>query len=120
MVEARDVIERPLDPGRDLVDPRRTRLGVGGHVVSAGFEARLEELHEQTGDVGVAAQRLLEIVDREGAVALLHVLGVGPKDCGLPPGEAGSQDQGVEAVDLVVAVPDRADRVLEGLAPAVR
>ncbi len=87
--------------------------------VAAGVEAGLEELHEQARDVGVAAQRLLDVVDGERAVALLHVLGVGPQHGGLPPGQAGSEDQGVEAVDLVVAVPHRADGVLERLARVV-
>ena len=119
VVEAGDVVERALDAGRDLLQPRLPGLGVGGQAVAAGVEAGLEQLDEEPGDVGVPAQRLLDVVDRERAVALLHVLGVGAEHGGLPPGQAGAEHQRVEPVDLVVPVPDRPDRVLEGLAHLV-
>ncbi len=119
VVEAGDVVERPLDPGDDLVDPRGPGLGVGGDAVASGVEARLEELHEHAGDVGVAAQRLLDVVDGERAVALLHVLGVRAQHRGLAPGQPGTEHQGVEAVDLVEALPHGADGVLERLAHVV-
>ena len=82
-------------------------------VAAAGVEARLEELDQQPGDVDVAAQRLLDVVEGEGRVALLEVLRVGAQHGGLPPGQPGGEDQLVEAVDLVVAVPHRAQRLGE-------
>ena len=119
VVEAGHVVQRPPDPPLDLVDPRDAGLGLGVQPVLAGVEARLEQLPQLPRDVGVAAQRGLDVVDREGRVALLHVLRVRAEDGRLPPGQAGGQHEGVEAVDLVVALPDRADGVLEQAAHPV-
>ncbi len=116
MVQARHVVEGPLDPGLELVDPRGPGLGVGRHAVAARVEPGLEQLHQQPGDVDVVAQRVLDVVEGEGRVALLHVLRVGAEHGRLAPGDARPEDQRVEAVDLVVAVPHRAQRVLEQLA----
>ena len=116
VVEAGHVVERVVDPPLDLLDPQDPGLPVGAQAVLARVEAGLEEVDQHPGDVDVAAQRLLDVVEGEGRVALAHVLGVRPQHGGLPPGQAGREHQGVEAVDLVVAVPDRTQGVLEELA----
>ena len=115
VVEADDVVEGLGEPLLDRLHLGHPRLGVvlQRAVVATGVEARLEELHQQPGDVDVAAQRLLDVVEGEGRVALLEVLGVRPQHRGLPPGQPGGEDELVEAVDLVVAVPDRAERLGE-------
>ncbi len=120
VVEAGHVVEGPLDAFLDLLDPRGARLGVGVEAALARVEASLEQLPQQPGDVGVAPQRGLDVVDRERRVALLHVLRVGAEHGRLPPGQSSGQHQGVEAVDLVVALPHRPDRVLEQAALLVR
>ena len=110
VVEADDVVERLREPLLDRLHLGHARLGVGGEhpVAPTRVEARLEELDEQPGDVDVAAQRLLDVVEGEGRVALLEVLRVGPQHRGLAPGQPGREDELVEPVDLVVAVPHRA------------
>ena len=113
MVEAGHVVERALDAVLDLVTRAVRASARAVEAVLAGVEPRLEELPQEPGDVDVAAQRRLDVVDRERRVALLHVLRVGAQHRGLPPGQPGGEHQRVEAVDLVVAVPDRADGVLE-------
>ena len=92
------------------------RLVAGVQAALARVEPGLEELHQQPGDVDVVAQRVLDVVERERRVALAHVLRVGAQHRRLPPGQAGAEHQRVEPVDLVVAVPDRAQGVLEQLA----
>ena len=119
MVEAGHVVQRPLDPLLDLLDPGDAGLGLGVEAVLPRVEPRLEQLPQQPRDVGVAAQRRLDVVDGEGRVALLHVLRVRAQHGRLPPGQPGGEDEGVEPVDLVVAVPDRADGVLEQAAHLV-
>ena len=115
VVEADDVVEGLGEPLLDRLHLGHPRLGVvlQRAVVATGVEARLEELDQQPGDVDVAAQRLLDVVEREGRVALLEVLGVRAQHGGLAPGQPGGEDQLVEAVDLVVAVPHRAQRLGE-------
>ena len=119
VVEADHVVEGRGELLLDDLDPRGTRLGVAGQVALARVEAGLEEVDEQPGDVDVAAERALDVVEREGRVALLHVLRVGAQHGRLAPRQPGAEHQRVEAVGLVVAVPDRAQRVGEELAGGV-
>ena len=117
MVEARHVVEGAVDPALDLGGLRPPGLTVGGQVaVAARVEAGLEQRHQTAGDVDVLLQRVLDVVLRERGPALPHVLRVGPQHGRLPPGQPDREDQRVEAVDLVVALPDRGDGVLEQLA----
>ena len=88
MVEAGHVVERLGDPLLDLLRPRGPRLRVAGQCVAAGVEPGLEQLHQQPGDVDVAGERALDVVLREGAVALPHVLRVRAQHRRLPPGQA--------------------------------
>ena len=76
-------------------------------------EARLEQPHQQPGDVHVGGQALLDVVLAERRAGLAQVLGVGAQHHRLPPGQPGPQDQRVEAVALGVARPDRGEGVLE-------
>ena len=112
VVEAGDVVERPARSA-----PRPPRRGPGRR---AGSNRISKSSDQQPGDVDVVAQRALDVVERERRVPLPHVLRVGAQHGRLPPGQPGAEHQRVEAVDLVVAVPDRADRVLEQLARVVR
>jgi len=68
VVEADHVVEGLGEPLLDRLHLGDPRLGVvlQRPVVTSGVEARLEELHEQPGDVDVAAQRLLDVVEGEG------------------------------------------------------
>ncbi len=116
MVEAGHVVEGAGQPALDLVDLRHPRLGVRRQVVAPGSEPRLEQLHQQPGDVDVDPERVLDVVLRERRAALAHVLRVGAQHGRLPPGQPGAEHQRVEPVDLVVAVPHRVQRVLEELA----
>ncbi len=116
MVEAGDLVEGVREPPLDLVDLGDPGLVAGVQPVLARVEPGLEELHQQPGDVDVVAQRVLDVVEGERRVPLLHVLRVGAEHGGLPPGQAGAEHQRVEAVDLVVAVPHGAQGVLEQLA----
>ena len=101
----------------------RASLSAGMRTVAAllatRVEARLEQLHQVAGDVDVVAQRVLDVVLRERRAALAHVLGVGAQQRRLAPGQPGREDERVEAVALVVAVPHRRDGVLEQLARVV-
>ena len=117
MVEARDVVEGAVDAVLELAGPGAAGLAVGREVaVAAGVEAGLEQRDEGAGDVDVLLERVLDVVLREGRAALPHVLRVGPQHGRLPPGQPDGEHQRVEAVDLVVALPDRGDGVLEELA----
>ena len=70
-------------------------------------------------ELGVGDQRGLDVVLREGRPGLAQVLRDGAQDDDLAPGEPGPEDERVEAVGLGLAVPHRADRVLEQLAQPV-
>ncbi len=116
LVEAGHAVERLGEPALDLVDLGDPCLVARVQAALARVEPGLEQLHQQPGDVHVVAQRVLDVVERERGVPLAHVLGVGAQHGRLPPGQAGAEHERVEPVDLVVAVPDGAERVLEQLA----
>lgn len=87
--------------------------------LAAGRHAGLEERDEQSGGVDVVAERGLHVVLAEGRTRLPQVLRVGAQHHGLPPVESGAEDQGVEAVVLRLALPDRGERLLEAGAGVV-
>ncbi len=90
MIQARDVVEGPLDAALEVLAPGRPVLAVGSDVpVATRIEAGLEEADQAAGDVDVVEQRVLDVVGREGGPALAHVFGVGAQQARLPPGEAG-------------------------------
>ena len=113
VVEADHVVEGVGELLLDRLDPGHPRLRVGGEVVAARVEARLEEIDEVAGQLDVLEQGALDVVEGEGRVALAHVLGIGAQDRRLAPAEPGGEDEPVEAVALVVAVPHRAQRLRE-------
>ena len=84
-----------------------------------GVEPRLEQLDERRGERHVGDERTDDVLLAEGRAGLAQVLGHGAQDHDLAPGEAGAEDQRVEAVALGAPVPDRVERVLEQLAHAV-
>ena len=71
---------------------------------------RLEEGDQQPGGVDVVAEGVLHVVLAEGRARLAQVLGVRAQHHRLPPGQPGAQHQGVEAVVLGLAGPDRRRR----------
>ena len=89
VVEAGHVVERAGQPPLDLLDLGDARLVAGRQAVLARVEPRLEQLHQQPGDVDVVAQRVLDVVQRERRVPLPHVLRVRAQHRRLPPGQAG-------------------------------
>ncbi len=116
VVEAGDVVEGPVDAVLDLLGLGPPALAVGGDVpVAARVEAGLEQRDQRPGDVDVVLEGVLDVVLGERGAALAHVLRVGAQHRRLPPGHPDGEDEGVEAVDLVVALPHRVDRVLEQL-----
>ncbi len=114
MVEAGHVVQRPEDPLLEVGALGRAGLAVRGDVlVATGEEPRLEQLDQHPGDVHVDAKRVLDVVLGERRAALAHVACVGAEQQRLPPGQSDREHEGVEAVALVAAVPDRKDGVLE-------
>ena len=92
VVEADHVVQGPGHPLLHLGDARGALLVVG-QCPAGRVEARLEELDQQPGDVDVAGQRALDVVERERGVALAHVLRVGAQHGGLAPRQPGAQHQ---------------------------
>jgi len=86
---------------------------------SPRVETGLEEGDQQPGDVDVALERVLDVVVRERRAPLSHVLRDRPQQRRLAPGQADGKDEAVEAVRLVLPLPDRGDGVLEELPTAL-
>ena len=117
----------PQDPvgvqAGHLVELAADLLGDGlAALVDAALPGRvepgLEQPDQQPGDGRVGAQHPLHVVLAEAHPALAQILGVGAQQVNLAPGQAGHQHQGVEPVVLVLAVPQRGQRVLEDLPEA--
>ena len=120
MVEAGDLVEGAHDAFLEVGALGPPGLAVRREVaLAAGVEPGLEQLHQVAGDVDVVAERPFDVVLGERRATLAHVLRVGAQHGRLPPGEAGSQDECVEAVALVLVVPRSGHRVLEQLAHVV-
>ena len=102
LVEARDPVELFLD----LLD-EPTDLDVRAFAPRR-FEAEVEQLYEQAGDIRVPRERLLHVGLAERAAALAQVLRDRTQDRYLSPRQLGAQDESVESV------------VLEGLPPRSR
>ncbi len=108
------VLVETLDRVEGSGDLLAQAVGDVGRVLDVlGVEARLEQPHQQPGDLAVGAQALLDVGLAERRPTLAQVLRVGPQHHRLPPGEAGAQHQRVEAVALGRARPHRGERVLE-------
>ena len=110
LVQVADRFQQGLDLGDDLLDPLVPAVLEAGRV-----EARQEEVHEAAGDLRIVLQGLFHVGLAEGDLRLAQVLAVGPQDLDLAGGQAGPQDQLVEAVVLHLAAPDPAEDVVEGL-----
>ena len=98
----------------------RLDLRVGDLQVRAaavGVEARLEQLDQRGGDVGMLDQRLLDVALAERRPGLAQVLRVRAQDVGLPPGQVGAHDQRVEPVLFDLAAPQQLERVDDVVGP---
>ncbi len=91
VVEALHVAHRGVDA---LGDRRRFRLAV----LRRGIVPRMEQRDQQAREIGIARQRLLDIVLAEGEAGLAQEFRDGAQDRHVAPGKARGQHQPVEPV----------------------
>ena len=107
----------------DLQLARETLAAAGdlGLALMAGarVEARLEQLHQQPRQQRIAREGLFDVGLRERHADLQQVLAVAAQHRHLAPGQAGRDDQPVEAVVLGIAAPELQEGLLEGMADRV-
>ncbi len=107
MVEDLHLVEPAADLLRDGLAPLSRAPG------PRRVEPGLEQPDEQPGHRHVEGEHPLDVALAEGDPGLPQVLGVGAQHHDLAPGQVGVEDQGVEAVVLDPALPQRGQRVLE-------
>src|SRR6185437_1381543 len=107
VVEALHVVERAVDALCDGSDGRRALLAARRIVPG------VKQPYEQSREIGIARQRLLDIVLAEGEPRLAQEFRDGAQDRDVAPGEARAQHQTVEAVALRLAGDDGVERVFQ-------